>query len=185
MVWDTEADYMIVLSRENLPFIGIVIFACIVFVFSIWDIIYNEQWLERIIALYCILIILCLLFVISKKRKPAEKKVVDEFEKSLKGRLQHFKCPSCGGIFAIKKSKHNNKKPFTLTCPDCGMTGSISSDSPQIQEDIPEKKSTHKNFTCEHCGEWMTIWAEGTEILQDMKVYSCPYCGTKHDLSQG
>lgn len=183
MVRDTEAKNMTVFTRDNLPFLGIIIFAFMVLIFSIWDIIYNEQWLERIIALYIILFILCVLFSVSKKKKPGEKKIVDEFEKTLEGKLQHFKCPSCSGIFAIKKSKQNNKKPFTLTCPDCGMTGSISSKPSQIQEEIPEKKSEHKNFTCEHCGEWMTIWAEGVDIIQDVHVYSCPYCGTKHDLT--
>jgi predicted RNA-binding Zn-ribbon protein involved in translation (DUF1610 family) len=158
-------------------------FAFMVFVFSLWDIVYNEQWLERIIALYGILIILTLLFLVSKERKkPAVNKTVDEFEKSLKGKLQHFKCPLCGGIFAIKKSKHNNKTPFTLTCPDCGRTGTISSKPSQIWEEIPEKKSIHKNFTCAHCGEWMMVWAEGVDIVQDVHVYSCPYCGIKQDL---
>ena len=175
---------MTLFSRGNLPFIGIIVCAFMVLIFSLWDIIYHEQWLERIIALYGILIILCVLFIVSKGRKQlVVKKTVVEFEKSLKGKLHHFKCPSCGGIFAIKKSKHNNKKPFTLTCPDCGMTGIVTSKPTQILEEIPEKKSIHKNFTCEHCGEWMMVWAEGVDIIQDVHVYSCPYCGAKHDLS--
>jgi predicted RNA-binding Zn-ribbon protein involved in translation (DUF1610 family) len=168
-----------------LPFVGIICLAFLVLLFSILDILYNEKWLERIIALYGILIILTLLFLVSKEwKKPVEKKTVDEFEKSLKGRLQHFKCPSCGGVFAIKKSKHNNKKPFTLTCPDCGTTGTVPSKPSQIVEEIPEKKSVHKKFRCESCGEWIMVWAEGADIVSDIRVYSCPYCGTKQDLHQ-
>lgn len=174
---------MTMITRSNLPFIGIIIFAFLVLIFSLWDIIYNEQWLERIAALYSILIILCILFLVSKeKKKPAVTKSVDAFEKSLQGKLQHFKCPSCNGIFAIKKSKRNNKKPFQLTCPDCGMTGHVPTQPLKTLEEIPEKKSVHKRFTCEHCGEWMMIWAEGTEIIPDVRVYSCPYCGTKNTL---
>jgi predicted RNA-binding Zn-ribbon protein involved in translation (DUF1610 family) len=175
---------MKIFSRRSLPFVSIIVLAFMVLLFSIWDIVYNEQWLERIIALYGILIILTLLFLVSKeKKKLIIKKTVDEFEKSLNGKLHHFKCPSCGGIFAIKKSKHNNKKPFILTCPDCGNTGTIPSKPSQILEEIPEKKSVHKNFKCEHCGEWIMVWAEGVDIIQDIHVYSCPYCGTKRDLS--
>lgn len=170
-------------SRDNLPFLGVILFAFVVLVFSVWDILYDEQWLERIIALYGILFILCVLFLLSKaKKQQAAVKTVDEFEKSLEGRLQHFKCPSCGGIFAIKKSKHNNKKPFLLTCPDCGMTGNVPSQPSRVREQIPGQKSVHKRFLCEHCGEWMMVWAEGADIVPDVRVFSCPYCGTHHDL---
>jgi predicted RNA-binding Zn-ribbon protein involved in translation (DUF1610 family) len=176
---------MTIITRRTVPFIAIIFFAFLVFVFSLWDILYHEQWLERIIALYGILILLTFLFLVSReKKKPVAQTSVDDFEKSLKGKLQHFKCPSCGGIFAIKKSKRNNKKSFTLTCPDCGMTGFIPSKPSQIQEEIPEKKSVHKNFQCQYCREWIMVWAEGVDIIQDEKirVYSCPYCGTKQDL---
>lgn len=174
---------MTIINRSNLPFIGIIIFACMVLIFSLWDIIYHEKWLERIIALYGILIILCVLFLVSKEKKNLfAGTVVEDFEKSLSGKLQHFKCPSCGGLFAIKKSNLNNKKPFRLTCPDCGETGIVSSNSEKILEEIPEKKSMYKKFICEYCGEWMMVWAEGTDIIKDVQVYSCPYCGTKQDL---
>jgi predicted RNA-binding Zn-ribbon protein involved in translation (DUF1610 family) len=175
---------MNIISRKTAPFVAIIILAFVVFLFSLWDIVYNEQWLERIIALYGILVILTVLFLVSKeKKKPVVKKTVDEFEKSLKGKLHHFKCPLCDGIFAIKKSKQNNKKSFTLTCPDCGTIGTVPSKPSRVLEEIPEKKSVHKNFKCEHCGEWITVWAEGVDIVTDVHVYSCPYCGTKQDMS--
>jgi predicted RNA-binding Zn-ribbon protein involved in translation (DUF1610 family) len=176
---------MTMFSRRTIPFFAIIFFAFLIFVFSLWDILYDEQWLVRIIALYGILLLLTFLFLVSReKKKPIPQKTVDTFEKSLEGKLQHFKCPSCNGIFAIKKSNQNNKKPFTLTCPDCGMTGSIPSKPTQIEEMIPENKSVYKNFQCPNCGEWVMVWAEGTDMIQDEKVhvYSCPYCGTKQDL---
>jgi predicted RNA-binding Zn-ribbon protein involved in translation (DUF1610 family) len=174
-----------ILTRKTLPFIGIMVLACIVLLFSLWDIIYHESWLERIIALYGILFILTLLFLATNtKKKPAGIKNVEEFETSLKGRLHHFKCPVCGGIFAIKKSRHNNKKSFTLTCPDCGTTGTIPSKPSKVIEEIPEKKSINKNFKCEACGGSIMVWAEGADIVSDVKVYSCPYCGTKQRMRQ-
>lgn len=177
---------MTLITRKTVPFFAIIFFAFLVFLFSLWDILYNEQWLERIIALYGILILLTFLFLVSReKKKPLAQQSVDTFEKSLEGKLQHFKCPSCNGIFAIKKSNQNNKQPFTLTCPDCGMTGSISSQPPQIQDEIPETKSDHKNFQCKNCGEWVMIWAEGVDMIQDQNihVFSCPYCGVKQTLN--
>jgi len=177
---------MTFITRRTVPFIAIIFFAFLVFVFSLWDILYHEQWLERIIALYGILILLTFLFLVSReKKKPVVQKIVEDFEKSLRGKLQHFKCPSCGGIFAIKKSNQNNKKPFMLTCPDCGMIGSIPSKPSQIQLEIPEKKSVHKNFQCQNCGETIMVWAEGVDLIQDQNihVYSCPYCGVKQDLN--
>lgn len=174
------------ITRRTVPFIVIIFFAFLVFVFSLWDILYHEQWLERIVALYVILILLTFLFLISReKKKPVVQKSVDDFEKSLEGKLQHFKCPSCSGIFAIKKSKHNNKKQFMLTCPDCGMTGFIPSKPSQIQQEIPKNKSVHKNFQCQNCGETIMVWAEGVDMIQEQKihVYSCPYCGEKQALN--
>jgi predicted RNA-binding Zn-ribbon protein involved in translation (DUF1610 family) len=176
---------MTIITRRTVPFIAIIFFAFLVFIFSLWDILNHEQWLERIIALYGILVLLTFLFLVSReKKKPVIQKSVDTFEKSLEGKLQHFKCPSCGGIFAIKKSNQTNKEPFTLTCPDCGMTGSIPSKPTQIHEEIPDKKSVHKNFQCQNCGEWVMVWAEGKDMIQDQNVHvhSCPYCGAKQDL---
>jgi predicted RNA-binding Zn-ribbon protein involved in translation (DUF1610 family) len=177
---------MTIITRKTVPFIAIIFFAFLVFIFSLWDILNHEQWLERIIALYGILILLTFLFLVSREKKKQIQQIpVNQFEQSLEGRLQHFKCPSCGGIFAIKKSKSDNKELFTLTCPDCGKTGSIPSTPTQIREDIPEKKSIHKNFQCRNCGECIMIWAEGVDIIPDEKihVYSCPYCGSQQALS--
>jgi len=173
------------LTRTTLPFIGLMVLALVVLLFSLWDIIYNEQWLERIIALYGILFILTLLFLATNgKKKPVDIQNVEKFEKSLKGKLQHFKCPACGGIFAIKKSQQNNKKAFTLTCPDCGATGTVPSKPSTVVEEIPEKKSIHKKFKCEACGGSIMIWSEGKDIVSDVAVYSCPYCGAKQPLHQ-
>lgn len=167
----------------TLLFVGIICLDFLVLLFTIWDISNNEGWLVRIIALYSILIVLTLLLLASNiRRKPVIETTVQEFEKSLKGRLHHFKCPSCRGIFAIKKSKHNNKKAFTLTCPDCGMTGVIPSNPSSVVEVIPEKKSANTNFTCGTCGEWIMVWAEGSNLASDINVFSCPYCGTKKDM---
>jgi hypothetical protein len=127
------------ISHKTFPFIVIIFVAFIVLLLSIWDIISNEQLLERIIALYGILIILTLLFLSSKEtKKPVVIKNVDEFEKSYKGKLHHFKCSSCGGIFAIKKSKYDNKKSFIVTCPDCSTMGTISLKAPEIIEKFSE-----------------------------------------------
>ena len=170
-------------TRKNIPFIGIIVLACIVLFFSLWDIVYLEGWLERIAVLYGILFLLLVLFLFSTTRKKsAVSPAVEAFEKSLKGKLHHFKCQNCQGIFAIKKSKHNNKKAFTLTCPDCGTVGLIPSKPHLVIEEVPEKKSVNKNFKCGQCGEWIMIWAEGADLVSGLRVYSCPYCGTRESM---
>ncbi len=109
---------------------------------------------------------------------------IEEFKKTLKGGLNHFKCPNCKGIFAIKRSKNNNKKPIKMTCPDCGILGIIPSNPLCIEEEIPEKKSLKTNFKCLICGEEITIWAEGTDLYNNTQVFSCPFCGTKKPLKK-
>ena len=110
--------------------------------------------------------------------------IISEFEKSLKGGLYHFKCPTCTGIFAIKKSRKNNKKYIKMTCPDCGAIGIIPPVPAQSEETIPEKKSLKANFKCNVCGEGITVWAEGTDLYKGVQVYSCPYCGEKESMKK-
>jgi len=172
------------ITRQNLPYLGIIVLAFIVFFFSFWDVLYDEDWLLQVSLLYGILIVLVMLMIFSRAMKKSTdvSPTVQEFEKILKGQLHHFKCSNCNGFFAIKKSKQNNKKTFVLTCPDCGHIGTIYSSPNMVVEQIPEKKSINQNFTCDHCGEWISIWAEGTDLFSDIHIYSCPYCGTEQSM---
>lgn len=173
------------ITRHTLPYLVIILFACLVLFFSFWDILYTEDWVLRVSVLYGILIVLILMTTVSQSRKKTTQvsPTVQEFEKTLEGQLHHFKCQNCNGIFAIKKSKHNNKKTFVLTCPDCGHMGTISSSPEIVVEQIPEKKSMSKTFRCQQCGEWVSIWAEGTELHPDIHIDSCPYCGAKQTMT--
>jgi len=163
----------------------IILLGLIIFVLSIWDIIFDQGRIIFMAGFYSIVVLIFAFFVILKSRKSSfERVTVEEFEKTLSGKLYHFKCPSCDGIFAIKKSKHNNKKPFKMTCPDCGTIGLISPTPQCVEEEIPEKKSVNVNLRCDNCGEGVTIWAEGTDLYRDVYVYSCPYCGVGKTLNK-
>jgi predicted RNA-binding Zn-ribbon protein involved in translation (DUF1610 family) len=151
--------------------------------FSVFGVIFNKDWVLPILALFGLLFILTIL-VILKSKKPSVAETIQEFEKTLEGGLYHFKCPNCNGIFAIKKSKHNNKKYFKMTCPDCGDVAMVSPLATCVEEEIPEKKSVNVNFKCANCGEGVTIWAEGADLYQDVHVYSCPYCGIEKALDK-
>ena len=145
--------------RSKLPFVAMILLACVVLILSLWDIIYERQWIQGILALYGILAILTIvLLFLRTQKKSTDANAVKEFEKTLEGKLYHFKCPNCNGIFAVKKSKRNNKKPFTLTCPDCGYIGKIPPTP-------------------------ISIWAEGTDLFQDIQIHSCPYCGEKQSMN--
>ena len=172
------------LIHRKLLFLVIILLSIVVLFSSLFDIVYGNEWLQTILAIYAVLIIftIVLLFLSPTKKTAGSKDIVEEFEKTLEGRLYHFKCPNCQGIFAIKKSSRNNKKPFTLACPDCGTIGKISSSPPVIVEEIPEQKSENIKFRCKSCGEGVSIWAEGTDLVQDIQVYSCPYCGEKRSM---
>jgi predicted RNA-binding Zn-ribbon protein involved in translation (DUF1610 family)/DNA-directed RNA polymerase subunit RPC12/RpoP len=163
----------------------LIILGLVTFIVSLWDIATGQDWFQQLLAAYAILIILGIVLVAyTFVKKPAEVKdtSIEKFEQSLEGSLQHFKCPQCAGVFAVKKSKHNNKKPLKITCPDCGAVGVIPPTPKVITGDIPEKKSASIKFQCNRCKEWVTIWAEGTDLYQDLQVYSCPYCGNKQPL---
>jgi len=109
---------------------------------------------------------------------------IEEFEKSFKGGLFHFKCPTCNGIFAVKKSKSNNKKPVKMCCPDCGAIGLIPSNPVCIKDVIPEKKSMKANFRFIECGEGITVWAEGKDLYENITVYCCPFYGVERKLNR-
>ena len=159
--------------------------ALIIFIVSIWSIIYEDQWIQGIIALYGILVIIMIIivFYFLDKNKLETKSSIQEFEKTLEGKLHHFKCPKCNGIFAIKKSKRENRKAFSLTCPDCGNIGVISNTPTKIEGEIPDEKSKKTKFTCNKCGEFISIWAEGTNLHNNIKILTCPYCGTEKSMT--
>ena len=165
-------------------FVLMMLFGFWLLFFSAFGVIFNKDCALPILALFALLFILTFILVISKSKKPSAEDTIGEFEKTLKGKLYHFKCPNCNGIFALKKSRHNNKKYFKMTCPDCGKVAVVSPISACIEEEIPEKKSVNVNFKCTNCGEGVTIWAEGTELYPDVNVYSCPYCGIEKTMNR-
>jgi len=172
------------ITQRKLLFIFIIILSIIVLFSSIYDIFYDKEWLQIILAIYAVLLIftILLLFLKQAPKTTETQGVVEEFEKTLEGKLHHFKCPNCEGIFAMKKSKANNKNPFSLTCPDCGTVGRITSSPDMIIEEIPDQKSENIKFKCKSCGEWISLWAEGSKLIQNVQIYSCPYCGKQHSM---
>ena len=160
------------------PYILFLTLVLWVFVFTIYDMFFDKDWQLMLIAAYIAIIILTILVIFIKKiKKPKTLATIEEFEKSLKGGLFHFKCPTCEGIFALKKSKSNDETPLKMTCPDCGAVGIIPPNPKSCEEEIPEKKSVKANFKCATCGEGITVWAEGSELYPNISVFSCPFCG--------
>jgi len=53
-----------------------------------------------------------------------------------------------------------------------------------VEEEIPEKKSVKANFKCDICGEGISIWAEGKDIINNTQVFSCPFCGKKNTMNR-
>ena len=171
--------------RTNGPLIIMGLLYFWVFLFTLYDIYFEKGWKTYLIILYGLLILLNI-FIIYNRIIDTKKLYVniEEFEKTLRGGLYHFKCPSCKGIFAIKRSKSNDKKPVKMTCPDCGIIGVIPPHPVCIEEHVPEKKSIKANFKCLTCGEAITVWAEGTDLQKDTQVFSCPFCGITKPLKK-
>lgn len=175
-----------VLKDSWLLFIFIVLGLCVL-IFSFFDILLNMGLILVAIPAYAVLILLMIITVYRRSKtiiEPVEMDAVEEFEKTLEGGLYHFKCPTCEGFFAIKKSKGDNKKYVKMTCPDCGAVGVIPPKPACIEEIIPEKKSIKAKFKCEICNEGLTIWAEGTDLYKKLSVYSCPYCGESETMKK-
>lgn len=156
-----------------------------ILILSLFDIIYNQNLILGTFLAYALIFVIVIVLIYSNiKKKEITPISIEEFEKRLEGGLLHYKCPTCYGFFAIKKSKRNNKKYVHMTCPDCGVLGFIPPNPVQIEEIIPEKKSLKANFTCNLCGEGITVWAEGADLFSNISVYSCPFCGEKEPLKR-
>lgn len=171
--------------QSKMTFLIFLILSVILFIVSIADVVFYLNWFSTVIISYAIILILLVVFFFMQNTSSLNfEGTVEEFEKTLKGGLYHFKCPNCQGLFAVKKSKKNNKKPVKMTCPDCGFIATIPSNPKQIEQEIPEKKSIGVNFRCNHCGEGITIWAEGADLFSDVQVFSCPFCGLKKNMKK-
>jgi len=153
--------------------------------FSVYDIFFLQErfryWLLGSIGLVIISILL-FLFMNYSSRKQMDPVVL--FEKTLHGGLYHFQCSRCKGMFALKESRKNDIQELTLTCPDCGAVGRISSHPPTIVDRIPSEKSPRVSFICTKCGERLNVWAEGKPLSDHISIFSCPYCGTKKPMKQ-
>lgn len=166
------------------PFI-IIILGLFILLFSIYDILFKKGWIVVTFILYAVLFVITIYTIFLKAKKQVVfVDIVEEFEKTLTGKLHHFKCQTCNGIFAVKKSRGDNKKYIKMTCPDCGAIGVIPPIPEQIEEAIPEKKSIKANFKCNLCGEGITVWAEGTGLFKDMYIHSCPFCGEDETMKR-
>ena len=172
------------LFTKTKTFLLLSIVAFWILIFAFFDVIYNKNWMIPVVISFSIILVIIIFFFLlimfSKDKKTLDS--FKEFEETLKGGLFHFKCPECKGIFAIKKSKSNDNCPIKMTCPDCGSVGVIPKKPRIIEEEIPKKKSIKSGFKCNNCGEGVTIWAEGSDLYEDMHVYSCPYCGKEESM---
>ena len=171
--------------ESKIMFNFFLIIGLVLLVFTIFDAVLLDGLYVQVLGIYVAMIIMLLIivFYITLERSRIVYSV-EEFEKTLKGGLYHFKCPVCGGIFAIKKSKSDNKKDVKMTCPDCGALGVIPSNPMVVENEIPEKKSDKANFKCMRCGERITVWAEGTDLYKNVGVYTCPFCGVEKPLKK-
>lgn len=174
------------ITKGSLPFIILIIIGLGVLIFSMIDILLNKELIIVTLASYAVLIFLIIILFILRLRRPVFIVVdpIEEFEKTLTGELHHFKCPTCSGIFAVKKSIGDNNKFVKINCPDCGAIGFLSPNPAEIEADIPEKKSIKANFKCISCGEGITLWAEGTNLNEEVRVHACPYCGEYETMSR-
>ena len=123
--------------KRMMPIIAIIILAIVLLIFTVRDLIYEKElidlidfiltrvMLQRILILYIILAIFVIVLIYTRATKKSE--IVSLygriFEEPLERKTRHFKCPNCNVIFTIKKSKLNNNKKSTITCPSCKTVG--------------------------------------------------------------
>ncbi|MBS3748763.1 MAG: NADH-quinone oxidoreductase subunit J [Candidatus Thermoplasmatota archaeon] len=153
------------------------------FVISLYDIIYLQHHLRFwFYASIGIVFLSLILFIFMYRSSHKKYDSVALFEKTLQGRLYHFMCRYCGGMFAVKESRKNDIHSLTLTCPYCGSVGRISDQPPLVIDRIPSEKSPKVSFLCTQCGERLNIWAEGSSLSNKISIFSCPYCGSNKPM---
>jgi len=106
--------------QSRLPYGIIFIWACIIFFFTLWDIFYQKEWQQELLAVYGILLILAVVLIFLRSVHKIDETASEEEQ------MVYYQCPSCQEIFSISKSQRDAEEFFTLTCPDCGKTGKIS-----------------------------------------------------------
>ena len=115
--------------RSKMPLVTIIILACMVIFFTVWNIIYEKQMLQRILILYGILTIFVSIVIFSwtVDKTGAVSSFGRKFGVSLYSKLHYFRCPNCNGIFTIKESESNDDRSPVITCPHCRTIGRIQS----------------------------------------------------------
>lgn len=110
--------------KSKMPLVAIILLICVVIFFTVWNITYEKQMLQRILILYDILIIFVIVLVVSRivKSRAVFRSGI-KFGKSPGSKLHYFRCPNCNGIFTIKESKGSDNISFVITCPYCRTIG--------------------------------------------------------------
>ena len=127
--------------KSKIPMVAMIILICLVFFFTLWDVVYEKQLIElfnfilkrqllqKIVILYSILIIFAIVLIYSRMAKKSWAVLYRGriFDESLEDKLRHFKCPNCNRIFTIKKTKGDENRSFKITCPSCRTIGLVPS----------------------------------------------------------
>ena len=172
--------------KNKLTLFTIIFLIIVVIFFTLWDIFYDEQFIQlfdfiserqmllRLILLYSILAIIIIIVIYSqtKKKYVTISRSRRLFERLIGNKFYQFKCPKCKEIFTIKKLKSNSESSFITTCPCCGTVGRVP----------PAPKSTEIKFECKNCGEQVSLWPGENEASKKIKIYSCPYCGKNQTM---
>jgi predicted RNA-binding Zn-ribbon protein involved in translation (DUF1610 family) len=112
-------------AKNKIPLVAIILLAIVVIFFTLWDIIYKKQLLQKILILYDILIIFAIVLIVSRVTKKSD--IISRFrkkiEKSPENKLHYFRCPNCNGVFTIKGSKARYNISYVATCPHCRTIG--------------------------------------------------------------
>lgn len=142
-------------------------------------VLFGSNYFIGIFVGYGVVAILLSFLVVSLSLIPNKNTLnLTKFQKALRGGLYHFCCCRCGGMFAVKRSRYNDRRSFFLLCPICGRKGrTIVGNAFFSVNSIPVEKSSPVRFACRSCGEYVSLWVEGSAPFEDSRLLSCPYCG--------
>lgn len=157
-----------------------IVFSSLLLVLSLIDIVFfSSSFFISVFVSYGFVVVLLSFLVVSLSLIPAKKNMgLSQFQKALRGGLYHFCCCRCGGMFAVKRSRYNDRRSFFLSCPVCGRQGrTIVGNAFFSVDSIPVDKSAPFRFACKSCGEYVSLWVEGSVPSKQNELLSCPYCG--------
>lgn len=164
--------------RRRTAYVLVILAAIVVFVATVWDIVFNESDLKwYLLPAYVLLFILGLLLLISRERQLQDVNEIKALERAW------LECGTCSSVFQFGSESFLSRRRVGFTCPVCGDESALPLPGAEpVERPLPAGRLAEANYLCGNCKEDIVVGVYGGRP-RDVDFRACPKCGVKGQVA--